>query len=125
MDRASLSLSLRFFNFFFFFFLEKHVSIFSSGSHALFKGPINLIKNGSQNTIHTFKNYFAMMFSVFSKISGIQTHPKCAFGYQLKNQLILLFSLFLLLFICLTILFHLTFTFIYSTFSKKFSVSAK
>ena len=30
------------------------------------------IKNGSHSTIHTFKNYFATMFSVFSKISGIQ-----------------------------------------------------
>ena len=34
------------------------------------------IKNGSHGTIHTFKNYFATVFLVFSKISGIQTHPK-------------------------------------------------
>ena len=33
------------------------------------------IKNGLHGTIHTFKNYFAIMFSVFSKISSIQTHP--------------------------------------------------
>ena len=35
------------------------------------------IKNGSHDTIHTFKNYFATMFSVFSfsKISSIQTDP--------------------------------------------------
>ena len=33
------------------------------------------IKNGSHSTIHTFKNYFATVFSVFSKISGIQTDP--------------------------------------------------
>ena len=38
------------------------------------------IKNGSHDTIHTFKNYFVILFSVFSfqffsKISGIQTHP--------------------------------------------------
>ena len=32
---------------------------------------------------------------------------------------------FLVLLMCLTVLFQLTFTFIYSTFSKKFSVSAK
>ena len=32
---------------------------------------------------------------------------------------------FLVLFMCLIILFQLTFTFIYNTFSKKFSVSAK
>ena len=34
------------------------------------------IKNGSHDTIHIFKNYFAIVFSVFSKISGIQTDPK-------------------------------------------------
>ena len=28
-----------------------------------------LIKNGSHSTIHTFKNYFATIFSLFSKIS--------------------------------------------------------
>jgi len=37
-------------------------------------------KFGSYNTIHTFKNYFATMFSVisfqFSAISDIQTDPK-------------------------------------------------
>ena len=35
------------------------------------------IKNGSHSTIHTFKNYFATVFSVFSfsKISSIQTDP--------------------------------------------------
>ena len=27
------------------------------------------IKNGSHGIIHTFKNYFAIMFSVFNKIS--------------------------------------------------------
>ena len=34
------------------------------------------IKNESHGTIHTFKNYFATVFSVFNKISGIQTDPK-------------------------------------------------
>ena len=34
------------------------------------------IKNGSHNTIYTFKNYFATVFSVSTKISSIQTHPK-------------------------------------------------
>ena len=33
------------------------------------------IKNESHSTIHTFKNYFATVFSVFSKISCIQTYP--------------------------------------------------
>ena len=34
-------------------------------------------KNGSHDTIHTFKNYFATVFSVFSfsKISSFQTDP--------------------------------------------------
>ena len=35
------------------------------------------IKNGSHDIIHTFENYFATVFSIFSKIRGIQTHPKC------------------------------------------------
>ena len=33
------------------------------------------IKNESHGTIHTFKNYFVTVFSVFSKISYIQTYP--------------------------------------------------
>ena len=40
------------------------------------------IKNGSYGTIHTFKNYFATVFSVFSKINCIQMDPKCAFGWR-------------------------------------------
>ena len=42
-------------------------------------GKINF-KIGSYGIIHTFKNYFATVFSVinfqFSAISGIQTDPK-------------------------------------------------
>ena len=37
------------------------------------------IKNESHGTIHTFKNYFVTVFSIFSKISGIQTHPNSHF----------------------------------------------
>ena len=33
------------------------------------------IKKGSHGTIYTFKNYFAIVFLVFSKISGIQMDP--------------------------------------------------
>ena len=33
------------------------------------------IKNESHGTIHIFKNYFATVFSVFNKISCIQTDP--------------------------------------------------
>ena len=56
---------------------------------ALFVGPMHysqdpqtsfftqtLIKNGSHSTIHIFKNYFATIFSIFSKISCIQTDLK-------------------------------------------------
>ena len=50
---------------------------------------------------------------------------KCVFDSKLKSQLILLFNLFLLLFMGLTVLFQLTFTFIYNTFSKKFSILVK
>ena len=34
------------------------------------------IKNGSHDTIHTFKNYFAKVFLVSTTISSIQTDPK-------------------------------------------------
>ena len=49
--------------------------------HAPFTDPqISLfnnffIKNRSHDTIHTFKNYFATVFSVSTKISSIQTDP--------------------------------------------------
>ena len=33
------------------------------------------IKNGSHGIIHTIKNYFVIMFLVFSKISSIQIGP--------------------------------------------------
>ena len=59
----------------------------------------------------------------------------CAFGLGWKIKIFLLFSLFLLLFMGpitffgiihdSTVLFQLTFTFIYSTFNNKFSVSTK
>ena len=39
------------------------------------------IKNRSHGTIHTFKNYFTTVFSVFNKISCIQMDPKCGFGF--------------------------------------------
>ena len=56
---------------------------------ALFVGPMHysqdpqtsfftqtLFKNGSHSTIHIFKNYFVTVFSVFNKISCIQTGLK-------------------------------------------------
>ena len=45
------------------------------GTHSHFIQKKN-IKNGSYGTIHTFKNYFATVFSIFSKISCIQMNPK-------------------------------------------------
>ena len=65
-----------------FFFWKKRVSVtlcHTSGSRALFIGlTISFfsnffIKNGSHGIIHIFKNYFAIMFSIFSKINSIQT----------------------------------------------------
>ena len=46
------------------------------GTHKSLFFNKTFIKNGSHGNIHTFKNYFAIMFSVFSKISGIQTDSK-------------------------------------------------
>ena len=37
------------------------------------------ITNESHNTIHTFKNYFVTVFSVFSKINDIQTYLSVKF----------------------------------------------
>ena len=55
--------------------------------HILFTDPQPLyseknIKNWSYSTIHTFKNYFVTVFSIFSKISCIQTSLflSCLFG---------------------------------------------
>ena len=59
---------------------------FLCGSHALFIRPTStdfskfFFKTGSHGTIHTFKNYFTTVFSVFSfqfsATSGIQTYSK-------------------------------------------------
>ena len=50
----------------------QHVCILNSGSHALFTRLTSMefskifIKIGFHGTIHTFKNYFVTIFSVFS-----------------------------------------------------------
>ena len=49
----------------------------SRDTQVLYAGKKNF-KTESHSTIHTFKNYFVTMFSVFSKISGIQTDPYIA-----------------------------------------------
>ena len=43
------------------------------------------IKNESHGTIHTFKNYFVIVFSVLTKISSIQTDPKNTLLKKNKN----------------------------------------
>ena len=71
----SAFLMLRFLCFFFFFFVQPTIVDRSSVNSTLVhcsRVPqtqlfINFfIKNGSHSTIHTFKNYFATMFLVFS-----------------------------------------------------------
>ena len=52
------------------------------GTHKHFIHKKN-IKNESHNTIHTFKNYFTTVFSVFNKISYIQTDPWCTIPTQM------------------------------------------
>ena len=54
-------------------------ALFTDSQTSLFSNFF--IKNGSHGTIHTFKNYFAIVFSVFSKISSIQTHLKRCFYF--------------------------------------------
>ena len=49
------------------------------------------IKNGSHNTIHPFKNYFAtvFLFSVFNKISCIRTDPTYFENLTIDNMFFL------------------------------------
>ena len=86
-EKLAYCVCVSFFFFFFFFFkflatrfcgywLFQWVPCTMHGTHKLLFFNKTFIKNGSHNTIHTFKNYFATVFSVFSKISGIQTHHK-------------------------------------------------
>ena len=66
LDKASSHLHLRFF---FFFFLEKRVSmgpVYCSWDSQTSFFSKTFIKNWSHGTIHTFKNYFVTVFSVFS-----------------------------------------------------------
>ena len=61
------------------------VLTFFCGFHALFIGLTRtnfskfFFKIGSHSSIHTFKNYFATVFSVSTKINSIQTDPKLEF----------------------------------------------
>ena len=81
----------RFLPFFFFLFFQRMNSEFtvqrqkllfmhcSSTVHGTYSHFIQkkYIKNGSHSTIHTFKNYFATVFSVLVKINCIQMDPMC------------------------------------------------
>ena len=61
-----------FFLFSFFFLLFETNNTIQNTVYVLIKGPTTtlfikkILKNGSYDTIHTFKNYFVTMFSVFS-----------------------------------------------------------
>ena len=71
--------------FLFFFFYARQwvgdkVTVHGTHNHFIKKK----IKNGSYGTIHTFKNYFATVFLVFSKISCIQMDPEFAFAFKYK-----------------------------------------
>jgi len=58
------------------------MTFFFYGSHALFTGLTSTEKHksnfkiGSHSTIHTFKNYFVTVFSIFNNKRYIQTDPK-------------------------------------------------
>ena len=87
-----LAFCVFFFSFFFFWctrfsFLETKCTVYVLFMHCLriVHGTHNYYiqgkKNGSHRTIHTFKNYFATVFLVFSKISCIQTDSKWIFFF--------------------------------------------
>ena len=73
----------------FFFFFSKRMNIKITWIYCA-KTKITVhafknIKNGFHGTIHTFKNYFANVFSVLITISLIQTDPKYQY-YQVLNK---------------------------------------
>ena len=89
LDRVAFQ-RLRFEFIFLFFYEVRFCQV--CGSCALFTGPKifffftkTFIKNGSHGTIHIFENYFATVFSVFSKLSSIQTHIYRRSVNNLKN----------------------------------------
>ena len=66
-----------------------------------------------------FHSYIAPRVVHVIYILATQNNSQCLFGITYFYQLILLFSLFLLLFMGLIVLFQLIFIFIYNTFSTK------
>ena len=83
-----------FFFLFFSRFSRRQISLFTHCSrtiHALFTGPTATllkkiyIKNGSHGTIHVFKNYFTLVFSVFSfQQNKLYPNRQYPFGYGWK-----------------------------------------
>ena len=78
--RLCLTLAFSFFSFFFSavvvgFFLVNSTPVHCSRDQQTPFFSNFLIKNRSHGTIHIFKNYFTTMFSVFNKISYIETDP--------------------------------------------------
>ena len=64
-------------------FFNESRALFMRPTSTLFRKKKKNFKTRSYCTIHIFKNYFTITFSAFSKISGIQTDPKCSFGNDL------------------------------------------
>ena len=102
----------------------------------------NFIKNGSHDTIYIFKNYLVIVFSIFSFYQNkwYPNTPKVFVWQRLFlptyfTILLIFVTIYgshctfwyylLVLFISPTVLFQLNFTFIYSTFNKKFSILTK
>ena len=85
------------FSFLFFFFFLASAAVVDQVSNEQYSAPVHcswvlktspfsnfFIKNGSHSTIHTFKNYFTTVFSVFSfnKISSIQMNSKLTASWK-------------------------------------------
>ena len=69
----------------------------SQDPHSLYSKKIK-IKNGFHNIIHIFKNYFATIFSVFSKISYIQIDPLLIYWLMIWREAIKLIRIILFFF---------------------------
>ena len=90
---------------FFFFFGRAFLWLWAlfSRSCALFTEPTNLffnkifIKNESHSTIHTFKNYFIIIFSIFTKIR-VSKHTFNLYLYLTIPHLLLSIYLFIFYF---------------------------
>ena len=71
--------------FFFFFFKDQHLVHYSWDMNSAPR-HMNSKKKEWTEFFHIFKNYFTTMFSVFSKISCIQTDPTYKLFYKLSTN---------------------------------------